>query len=201
MDRTIRACRLCRDRPAGRPIEPEPRPILVLSASARICIAGQAPGNRAYQSGIPFSDPSGERLRDWMGIGPETFYDASRIAIVPMGFCFPGLDAHGGDCPPRRECAPTWHGAVFEAMPQLELLLLVGGHAQRWHGRRRDVATLTGGVEGAVQAWREVVQQPGRPTLMPLPHPSGRNNAWLRRNPWFTRDLLPDLRRRVAELL
>ncbi|MBB3949524.1 uracil-DNA glycosylase family protein [Aureimonas jatrophae] len=184
----------------GEALEPEPNPILVLSATARICIAGQAPGVRADRSGVPFSDPSGDRLRDWMGIGPEVFYDASRIAIVPMGFCFPGLDRHGGDRPPRRECRLTWHDQVFQSLDSLELVLMVGGYAQTWHARRAGVGLPSGGVGPAVSAWRNAAFRDATPQLLPLPHPSWRNNAWLKRNPWFERELLPDLRTRVAQL-
>ena len=137
--RTIRACRICRDAPAGPPLPIEPNPILAISSTARLLVAGQAPGNLADRTTKPFNDPSGVRLRDWMGVTPETFYDPSRIAIVPMGFCFPGNDAKGGDLPPRRECRSTWHERVMLAMPQVELVLAIGLYAQRFHvaGRRQ----------------------------------------------------------------
>lgn len=200
LETRIRSCRVCRDAPIGRPLEREPRPIVALSRTARICIAGQAPGARADQSGIPFSDPSGERLRDWMGIGPDIFYDRSRIAIVPMGFCFPGLDRHGGDRPPRRECRLTWHEEVFRSLGGIELILMVGGHAQVWHARRAGITLPEGRVGAAVAAWRNEAFVQATPRLLPLPHPSWRNNAWLRRNAWFEADLLPELRRLVAQL-
>ncbi|WAP70169.1 uracil-DNA glycosylase family protein [Jiella pelagia] len=195
--RTIRACRICRDQPIGRPLPIEPNPVLALSATARIVVAGQAPGNLADKSTKPFNDPSGVRLRDWMGIGPEVFYDPSRIAIVPMGFCFPGYDAKGGDLPPRRECRATWHSRVMAAMPQVELVLAVGLYAQRFHVAAGQKRSLT----ETVQDWRAVLSGGGRfAPVLPLPHPSWRNNAWLRRHPWFAAELLPELKRRVAAL-
>ncbi|MGD9866968.1 MAG: uracil-DNA glycosylase family protein [Hyphomicrobiales bacterium] len=195
----IRACRKCADEPQGKPLPHEPRPVLRVSRTARICICGQAPGTRVHASGTPFTDPSGDRLRQWMGVTEEEFYDASRIAIVPMGFCFPGLDAKGGDLPPRRECAKLWRGRVFALLPDIELLLLVGKYAQDWHlggegGSKGSSLTET------VSRWREVYER-GHPRILPLPHPSWRNNAWLRKNPWFETDLLPVLRRDVAALL
>ncbi len=200
-----RHCRLCVEHPDhGRPLDHSPRPVFQVSAMARICIAGQAPGIRAHHSGIPFSDPSGQRLRQWLAIDESAFYDASRIAILPMGFCFPGFDTHGGDLPPRPECARTWHAQMLAAMPGLKLLLLVGGHAQRWHLRRlhapRAFARL--GVNDTVRHWRDILDDADiRPTCIPLPHPSWRNSGWLRRNPWFEDELLPQLRRRVLQLL
>jgi uracil-DNA glycosylase len=122
----IEACRHCKDAPQGKPLPHEPRPVLRISATARICICGQAPGTRVHASGTPFTDPSGDRLRDWMGVSEAEFYDPGRIAIVPMGFCFPGLDEKGGDLPPRKECAPAWRAPLFELLPQFELILLVG---------------------------------------------------------------------------
>ncbi|MBI1239146.1 MAG: uracil-DNA glycosylase family protein [Alphaproteobacteria bacterium] len=182
----IRACRLC----AGK--IPEPRPVLRPSATARICVAGQAPGTRVHASGIPFDDRSGDRLREWMGIDRDIFYDDRRIAILPMGFCFPGQDARGGDLPPRAECARTWRTRILSLMPQIEVILLLGSYAQRWHLKDRARASLTETVQG----WRALA-----PGVVPLPHPSWRNNGWLRKNPWFERDLLPELRRRLASLL
>lgn len=192
----IRQCRVCRDTPLKAPLPHEPRPVLQVSASARICICGQAPGTRVHASGRPFTDPSGERLREWMGIGEDVFYDASRVAIVPMGFCFPGLDAKGGDLPPRKECAPHWRQQVFEQLDAVELILLVGQYAQAWHLGAARKRTLT----DTVRAWRSFAQAPSRPVCLPLPHPSWRNNAWLRRNPWFEREVLPWLRQEVARL-
>ncbi len=167
------------------------------SKTARLVIAGQAPGTRVHKTGIPFNDPSGDRLRDWLGVDRDTFYDTSRIAIVPMGFCFPGLDAKGGDLPPRRECAPAWRDQVFAQLPDAELLLVIGLYAQAWHlgALRRKNLTET------VAAWREYVALTGKPGVLPLPHPSWRNNAWLRKNPWFESELLPHLRTEVVRLV
>ena len=193
----IRACTLCRDHPAGRPLPHAPRPVLRVSETAAICIAGQAPGTRVHASGTPFTDPSGDRLRGWMGVDADTFYDATRIAIVPMGFCFPGLDAHGGDLPPRRECAPAWRAPLFAALPRIELVLAVGLYAQAWH-----LGPLArGNLTETVSAWREIVAATHRPTVIPLPHPSWRNNAWISRNPWFEAELLPYLRGEIATRL
>lgn len=193
----LRACRLCRDAPLhGPPLPQEPRPIVQGSASARLCIASQAPGNRAHRSGVPFMDPSGMRLRDWLGLDEAAFYDASRIAIVPMGACFPGLDAKGGDLPPRRECAERWRTALFAGLPRLELILAIGQYAQRWHlGRAEE------GLTGTVRRWRTILAAPGRPRILPLPHPSWRNNGWLKRHPWFEAELLPELKREVARVM
>lgn len=195
----IGRCRVCVDAPAGQALPHAPRPVLAVSTTARICVCGQAPGTRVHASGRPFTDPSGDRLRDWMGIDETEFYDAGRVAIVPMGFCFPGLDSKGGDLPPRRECRVHWHGRVFEAMPQLELILLVGRYAQRWHLAGDAATTLT----ETVRDWRRHLEgRPGKgPRLLPLPHPSWRNNAWLRKNPWFERDVIPRLREEVAQRL
>ncbi|MEC9342703.1 MAG: uracil-DNA glycosylase family protein [Pseudomonadota bacterium] len=193
----IGSCRICVEKPAGKPLPHEPRPVVVLSHTARIAVCGQAPGTRVHASGRPFTDPSGDRLRDWMGIGEAEFYNAARLAIVPMGFCFPGLDARGADLPPRRECASAWHGQIFDRMPQLELLLVIGLHAQKWHLRQRCRANLT----ETVRDWRDILGDAGRPAMLPLPHPSWRNNAWIRKNPWFETDLLPELRKRVRRLI
>lgn len=195
----MRACRICRDAPThGRPLPHEPKPVLRVSTTARLAVFGQAPGTRVHASGVPFSDPSGVRLRAWMGVSEAEFYDVSRIAILPMGFCFPGLDAKGGDLPPRRECAPAWRASLLAAMPNLELALLVGSFAQGWHlpaERRRQGMTAT------VAAWRTILAAPGRLSYLPLPHPSWRNNAWLKANPWFEAEVLPDLQSRVRQLL
>lgn len=203
--RQVRNCRVCVEHPdKGRVLNHEPRPVFQLSASARICIASQAPGIRAHESGIPFSDPSGVRLRQWLDIDEHTFYDARRIAILPMGFCFPGFDAQGGDLPPRPECARTWQVRLMEHLPNLQLLLLVGGHAQRWHLQRlqapKELARL--GVNDTVMHWRNLYENPAcSPRCIPLPHPSWRNSGWLNRNPWFESELLPELRQAVRSLL
>lgn len=190
----IRACRICRDQPEGGPLPHEPRPVVVASSTAPVLIAGQAPGLRVHETGIPFNDRSGDRLRDWLGVSREAFYDPALFAIAPMGFCFPGYDAKGSDLPPRRECAPAWHGRLMELMPQVELVLAVGQHAQRWHLRAACRRTLT----DTVAAWQEIFSRPGRPKVLPLPHPSWRNTGWLKRNSWFETDLLPVLRREIS---
>ena len=191
----ISACRLCRDEPAGRPLPHEPRPVLRVSSTARIAICGQAPGTRVHASGIPFTDPSGDRLREWMSVSEEEFYDTERIAIVPMGFCFPGLDSKGGDLPPRKECAPRWRREVFQRLNNIELILLVGLYAQKWHldGYQRGNLTET------VRAWETYKEL--NPLIIPLPHPSWRNNAWLKKNPWFGAELLPYLKEQIRKLL
>ena len=195
----IRACRVCREAPRyGSPLPHEPRPVFQVSASARLCIAGQAPGVRVHASGRPFTDPSGVRLRGWLGIGEEIFYDPEKVAIVAMGFCFPGHDAKGGDLPPRRECAEIWRERLLGCLPNLELILLVGQYAQKWH---LDAKTVGKGLSDTVGAWRDIYRSRDDPRLMPLPHPSWRNNAWLKRNPWFEAQALPELRARVAALL
>ena len=197
LTRQITRCRICVEHPAGAPLPHAPRPVLRPSASARICIASQAPGTRVHASGVPFTDPSGDRLRAWLGVSSEEFYDTSRIAIVPMGFCFPGLTPKGADLPPRRECAPAWRAQLFEAMPRLELILAVGQYAQAWHlhalGFKRP-STMT----ETVARWRDFLG--ATPALLPLPHPSWRNNAWIANNPWFEADVLPQLRMRVRAL-
>ena len=194
----LRACRICRDAPRhGGPLPQEPRPILQGSATARLCVASQAPGTRAQASGIPFRDPSGVRLRHWLGLDEAAFYDPARVAIVPMGACFPGQDAKGGDLPPRRECAAAWRAPLFEALPNLELILLIGQYAQAWHLG----AGFQGGLTATVLRWREILAAEGRPRLLPLPHPSWRNNGWLRRHPCFEAELLPVLRDRVRTIV
>jgi len=192
----ISRCRICVDTPKSSPLPHDPRPVLRPSATARLCIASQAPGTRVHASGVPFTDRSGVRLRSWLGIDETTFYDQRRVAIVPMGFCFPGLDAAGGDLPPRPECAPAWRHRLFEAMPQLELILVVGSHAQSWHLPSRK----SRGMTDTVKRWRDLLEGPACPRVLPLPHPSWRNNAWLTRNPWFEADLLAVLRAEVQRL-
>ena len=197
---TIAACRLCRDAPAGGPEKPlphEPRPVAVISSTARILIAGQAPGLRVHESGLPFDDASGNRLRDWLGVDRPTFYDRARFAIVPMGFCFPGYNAKGSDLPPRREGAPLWREPVMAAMPQVELVLAIGHYAQAWHLGAARAKSMT----ETVMDWRRHLGRNEQPAVLPLPHPSWRNTGWLKRHPWFAEDLLPELRKRVQSLI
>lgn len=198
----IRACRHCVDNLTGRPLPHEPRPVLRASPTARIVVCGQAPGTRVHASGTPFTDPSGDRLRVWMGVSDEEFYDETRIAILPMGFCFPGLDDKGGDRPPRPECAGLWRHRLFEALGEVRLVLLVGSYAIRWHLADRAAPRMT----ETVANWRAFRLPPGKatsaaPSFLPLPHPSWRNNAWLKRHPWFEADLLPTLRADIRHVL
>ncbi len=195
--RDVRACRLCVTHPAGRPLPHEPRPVVRASSTARLAIYGQAPGSRVHASGVPFLDPSGDRLRAWMGIDRATFYDEHTVAIVPMGFCFPGQNAKGADLPPRRECAPAWRERILAMMPRLQLALLIGSYAQRWHLPAQRQARLT----ATVADWRQHLESAGPITWLPLPHPSWRNNAWIKNNPWFEAELLPVLQREVARVL
>jgi len=183
--REVRACRACE---ANLPFEP--RPILRATTTARLLVVGQAPGVLAHESGIPWNDPSGNRLRQWTGIDRATFYDESRVAIIPMGYCYPGR-GQSGDLPPRAECASLWLSQLSQHLPQVQLTLLIGRYAQSHYLRARRKATLT----DTVRAWREF-----RPSYLPLPHPSGRNNIWLRRNPWFEKEVLPALRRTCRTL-
>jgi len=192
-----RACRICRDAPLGKPLPQEPRPVLMPSSTARILIAGQAPGTRVQASGVPFDDRSGDRLREWLGVDRDTFYDTDRFAILPMGFCFPGLDAKGSDLPPRRECAPAWRKPLMDLMPQIDLVLAIGLYAQAWHMGDRRAASLS----ETVARWRDVFADRLPRRVVPLPHPSWRNTGWLKRNPWFETDLLPHLRAEVAARL
>ncbi|GAA0299140.1 uracil-DNA glycosylase family protein [Rhodovulum strictum] len=186
----IRACTLCRDRFAATVTAHAPRPVVWFRPGARILVAGQAPGLRVHRSGRPFLDRSGDRLRDWMGIDADIFYDLDRIAILPTAFCWPGYDARGADLPPPPICWDSWHRQALDQIGPVRLRLIVGGYAIRRHlGDARPVTQVVAG-------WRD--QAPG---IVPLPHPSWRNTAWLRRNPWFETDLLPDLRRRIAAAL
>jgi len=190
----IHACRICLENPRGKPLKHEPRPVFQVDPAARLLLAGQAPGTRVHQSGRPFTDPSGDRLRRWLGIGPEIFYDAAKVAILPMGFCFPGQTADGADLPPRAECAPAWRSRLLEELPRIELVIALGLYAQKWHLRDRAKAGLT----ETVRAWREGLDL--RPAVIPMPHPSWRNNAWLKANPWFESEVVPVVQARVAEL-
>ncbi len=181
----VRACELCA---ASLPLGI--RPIVQCHGAARILIAGQAPGAKVHQSGIPFDDASGDRLRLWLGVSRETFYDARKIALLPMGFCYPGTGA-SGDLPPRTECAPAWRSELLAHLKNLQLTLVIGQYAQAYH-----LPTAGDSVTAVVQSWRA-----HWPAVVPLPHPSPRNNRWLVQNPWFERELLPELQRRVAEVL
>ena len=191
----MKTCRVCRDAPLAKPLPHEPRPIFVASDEAKILIASQAPGIRAHLSGVPFQDPSGVRLRQWLGVDDVTFYDPRNFAILPMGFCFPGHDAQKGDLPPRRECAPIWRQPALELMPQIELILVIGIHAHQFH--LGCGASMTETVRG----WREILHARKSPRILPLPHPSWRNSSWLKKNPWFEEELLPELRAQVERLI
>ena len=184
--REVRACTLCREQlPLG------PRPVFQFHPRARILIAGQAPGRKVHERGVPFQDASGDRLRDWLGIDARVFYDPQCIALLPMGFCYPGTGA-SGDLPPRPECAAAWRAKLLARLVDVRLTLAVGRYALAWHLGDSARPTLT----ETVLAWRE-----HWPRLLPLPHPSPRNNIWLKRNPWFERELLPELRGHVRQLL
>jgi len=182
----VRDCTICAaDLPLG------PRPIVRGTPDAKLLLIGQAPGTRVHESGVPWNDPSGERLRDWLQMTPDDFYDESKIAIVPMGFCYPGADAKGGDKPPRPECAPEWHPPLLAGLPNVELTILIGQYAQKRYLEKRRKKTLT----ETVRHWREYT-----PDFLPLPHPSWRNNVWVKKNLWFAEEVLPMLRERVAGL-
>ncbi len=186
----IRGCRLCAQRFAGTATGHAPRPVVWLRSGARILVAGQAPGARVHESGRPFTDPSGDRLRRWMGIGEDVFYDRDRVAVLPMAFCFPGYSAKGSDLPPPTLCSRTWHARVMEALGSVRLKVLVGSYAMRWH------LGWTGRVDEAVRGWRDHA-----PDTFVLPHPSWRNTAWLRRNPFFEAETVPALQVAVQEAL
>lgn len=183
----IRNCTAC-----ASSLPCEPRPVVQAAATARLLLSGQAPGTKVQASGIPFDDRSGERLRQWLGIGPEIFYDPARVAIVPMGFCYPGRHPTGGDLPPRPECAPLWQPRLLPLLDRVEAIVLIGSYAQAWHLGARRKRTLG----ETVAAWAEYA-----PRYWPLPHPSWRNDAWLKRHPWFEREVLPALRAEVARLV
>ncbi len=184
----IRSCQVCAPHLAH-----EPRPVLRVNAAARILIAGQAPGRLVHETGLPWNDPSGDRLRSWMGLDRDVFYDETRIAVAAMGFCFPGQDPGGADLPPRPECAPLWRARLLSLLPEIRLTLVIGRYAQTYHlgsqARRR-------GVGGVVRDWRSLPHD-----VIALPHPSWRNNHWLQRNPWFEAEVAPYLRARVAGVL
>lgn len=183
----VRSCTICQDHlPLG------PRPVVRISATAKLLIIGQAPGTKVHESGIPWDDPSGDRLRDWLGLVPEVFYDTAQIAIMPTGFCYPGRDPKGGDLPPRPECAPAWHGPLLEHLKAVRLTLLVGMHAQAYYLGADRKRTMT----DTVAAWQDY-----GPDIIPTPHPSWRTAIWAKKNPWFEADLVPVLRSRVQALL
>lgn len=183
----IRACGKCSSLlPLG------PRPVLRAATTAQLLIVGQAPGRRVHETGIPWNDPSGDRLRAWLQLDQETFYDASRIAIIPMGLCYPGKNPRGGDLPPRPECASEWLPKILPLLPHIKTTILAGASAQRWHLGKRALPTLT----ETVAHWRMYA-----PEYFPLPHPSFRNNHWLKTHPWFETELLPELRRVVHRVL
>ncbi len=186
----LSGCRICADRFAATATRHAPRPVLWFQPGARLLIASQAPGLRVHEAGTPFWDRSGTRLRDWLGLDEPTFYDRSRVAIVPMAFCFPGYDAKNSDLPPPPICPATWRDRVMAQLTEVRLTLLVGGAAQRWHLGPGP------GVTETVRSWRDHL-----PSAFPLPHPSWRNTGWLNRNPWFEAEALPALRARVREVM
>lgn len=186
----IRTCTLCADRFDATHTRHRPRPVVWFRPGARVLIASQAPGARAHAWRRPFIDPSGDRLRDWLGLDMDTFYDQSRVSIVPMAFCFPGYDAKGSDLPPPAICRSTWHSDVMAHLGQVPLMLVIGGYAHKYHLGVRT------GVTDTVARWRDYA-----PAVFPLPHPSWRNTAWLKKHPWFEADVLPALRARVKEVL
>ncbi len=181
----VLACTRCPDLPLG------PRPILQVASNARILIAGQAPGSKTHAKGVPFDNASGNRLRDWLGIDQSTFYDPTKIAILPMAFCFPGT-GKGGDLPPPKRCAEIWRGKLLSELARIDLTLIIGQYALDWHLRDRQSRTLTETVKNWQDYW---------PHQLPMPHPSPRNNRWLKKNPWFELEVLPVLRERVQLLL
>lgn len=184
--KAVRACTVCAPHlPLG------PRPVVQAHPNARILVVGQAPGRKVHETGIPFNDPSGDRLRRWMGIGRDVFYDETQIALIPMGFCYPGTGKNG-DLPPRPECAPLWRARLLSQMPRIELTLVIGAYAQAWHlgaGRKKTLAAT-------VSSWRDY-----GPRLIPLPHPSPRNMRWFKNNPWFEAGVVPYLQERIASLI
>lgn len=181
----VRACRVCEaSLPDG------PRPVIQADPRARVLIAGQAPGRRVHASGIPFSDPSGVRLRQWLGVDESVFYDSTQVALLPMGFCYPGT-GRSGDLPPRPECADTWRARLLESLPNISVTVVIGTYAIAWH-----LPSENGNLTHIVEHWREHA-----PALFPAPHPSPRNNRWLRQNPWFEKDVVPALRKAVQRAL
>jgi len=188
LDRLLKEIKACRACEAELPLGPNP--VLRAGAAAKLLVVGQAPGTRVHNTGIPWNDPSGDRLRQWLQLDRERFYDTGRIAIVPMGFCYPGK-GRSGDLPPRPECAPLWHARLLQCLPQLELTLLIGRYAQAYYLPRTGKT-----LAETVRRWRDAPEG-----LFPLPHPSPRNQLWLKRNPWFEAEVVPELRARVARIL
>ncbi len=183
----IRACQICKQHlPLG------PNPVIRASKSAKILIIGQAPGTKVHNTGLSWNDASGDRLRDWMQVDRETFYDESRVAVMPMGLCYPGLQSKGGDKPPRPECAPQWHDPVRKQLSNVELIFLVGSYAQKYYLGKHRKKTMT----ETIKDWRDYL-----PEYILTPHPSWRTTFWLKENPWFEKDVLPELRKRVKKLL
>lgn len=184
----VRACRICAEHlPLG------PRPVVRMAKSARILVIGQAPGTRVHETGLPWNDASGDRLRDWLGLSVDDFYDPAKLAIMPMGFCYPGRFDRGGDLPPRPECAPTWHDALMRHLPDIGLTLLIGQYAQQRYLGAQRAKTMT----ETVHRFADFLPD----GILPMPHPSWRNTAWMKKNPWFEADLLPVLQSRVQDLL
>ncbi|ONH88972.1 MULTISPECIES: uracil-DNA glycosylase family protein [unclassified Thalassospira] len=184
----VRECRICAEQlPLG------PRPVVRMAKSARILVIGQAPGTRVHETGLPWNDASGDRLRDWLGLSVDDFYDPAKLAIMPMGFCYPGRFDRGGDLPPRPECAPTWHDALMRHLPDIGLTLLIGQYAQERYLGPRRAKTMTETVHHFADFLPD--------GILPMPHPSWRNTAWMKKNPWFEADLLPVLQSRVHGLL
>lgn len=200
LEKQISACRICYDAPLFLPRLPqEPRPVIYLSSTARIVIAGQAPGLRVHNTGIPFNDPSGDRLRNWLGVNRDCFYDKSKFAIVPMGFCFPGYSKSKSDLPPRKECKLTWHQQVFKLMPQVELVIAIGGYAQKYHISDLKEKSVT----DTVKNWKNILSrtQANGYHVLPIPHPSWRNTHWIKTNPWFESELLPTLKTLIKKYI
>ena len=181
----VHACKICEP-----DLKDGVRPVLQVDSQAKILIAGQAPGSKVHATGIPFDDPSGDRLREWMGVSKKTFYDATQIAILPMAFCYPGK-GKSGDLPPRPICAETWRAKCLEAMPNIQLIIIIGQYAQAWH-----LEKLEKNLTETVRNWQAYGEG-----VLPLPHPSPRNNIWLKKNPWFVEDVIPSLQSRVAKAL
>lgn len=184
----IKACTICQDLPLG------PNPILQFSAKAKLLVAGQAPGQITHHKDRPFDDASGDRLREWLGVDRETFYDPDKLAVVPMGFCYPGK-GKSGDLAPKAICAQTWRKKILTVLPNIELTLVIGQYAMDWHLPQRKEKNLT----ETVRNWQHYIEQDN--PVLPLPHPSPRNNIWLKKNPWFEEELLPELRKRVLKLI